>query len=157
MPVQRPAEKNVVHCHTNMGSVFRIFSIIAYLLIFLQGSMILLPFGLMLMVGVFSAEPLMRVLLMSADITLLLLLILSTKKRTKWNTLIEAISFFVLLLPLLKIFTSFSFDWFNYFLFLFPVGCFITFFPLSIFLAHRKFTLNAKRLAANLESGSQPD
>ena len=127
-----------------MNSLFRIFSIIAYLLIFLQGSMILLPFGLMLVTGIFTAEPLMRILLALADITLIILLIIPFYKRTKWTTLIEIVSFFVLLLPLLKIFLSFSFNWFNYFLFLFPVGCFIVFVPLSIFIADRKYKRNSK-------------
>lgn len=134
-----------------MDGLFRIFSIFAYLLIFLQGSMILMPFGLMLAMGVFTAEPLMKILLAFADITLLTLLIISFHKRTKWTTLIEAISFFVLLLPLLKIFVSFSFNWFNYFLFLFPVGCFIIFFPLSIFLAHRKYKRNMQSLVTKLD------
>ena len=134
-----------------MNSLFRIFSIIAYLLIFLQGSMILLPFGLMLVTGIFTAEPLMRILLALADIALIILLIIPLYKRTKWTTLIEIISFLFLLLPLLKIFISFSFKWFNYFLFLFPAGCFIVFFPLSIFLADRKYRRSRKGLVANLD------
>lgn len=88
--------------------------------------------------GIFTAEPLMRVLLALADIALILLLIIPLYKRTKWTTFIEIIIFLVLLLPLVKIFVSFSFNWFNYFLFLFPAGCFLIFFPLSIFLADRK-------------------
>ena len=36
----------------------RAFSIIAYFLIFLQGSMIQLPFALLLISGLFDAEPL---------------------------------------------------------------------------------------------------
>src|SRR5437763_2597634 len=122
----------------NMTPLFRSLSIIAYFLIFLQGSMILLPFGLLLLTGIFTAEPLMRILIGLADCALLALLINSFYKRTRWTTLFEVIAFVVLLLPLLKIFMSFSFEWFNYFLFLFPVGFFIVFFPLSIFLAHRK-------------------
>lgn len=59
-----------------MNSLFRIFSIIAYLLIFLQGSMILLPFGLVLVTGIFTAEPFMRTLLSLADIALIILLII---------------------------------------------------------------------------------
>jgi hypothetical protein len=64
------------------------------------------------------------------------------------TTIVEVIIFFTLLLPLLKIFTSFSFEWFNYFLFLFPIGCFLFFFPLSIFMAHWKYIqqpLNAEQ------------
>ena len=132
-----------------MASLFRTISIFAYFFIFLQGSMILLPFGLLLLTGLFTAEPLMRVLIGLADVALLALLIKSFYNRTKWTTLVEAIVFFILLLPLLKIFTSFSFEWFNYFLFLFPVGCFISFFPLSVFLAHSKYVNDHKALNRN--------
>lgn len=117
------------------ASIFRFISIAAYFLIFLQGSMLLLPFGLMLIAGVFTAEPLMKLLLILADIALITLAVLSFRERTKWTTTIEIVIFFVLLLPLVNIFLSFSFQWFNYFLFLFPSGCFILFFPLSIALA----------------------
>jgi hypothetical protein len=134
-----------------MAPLFRTISIIAYFFIFLQGSMILLPFGLLLLTGLFTAEPLMRVLIVFADIALLVLLIKSFYERTKWTTLIEVIVFFVLLLPLLKIFTSFSFEWFNYFLFLFPVGCFIFFFPLSIFLAHSKYVQQPQNAEQKLD------
>ena len=119
-----------------MNYFFRILSITAYLLIFLQGSMIQLPFGLMLTIGLLDAEPMMRVLLILADIALILLLLLP---RTKWTPAIEMLIFVVLLLPLLKIFTSFSFEWFNYFLFLFPASCFIVFFLLSISFGYRKY------------------
>lgn len=121
-----------------MASIVRYISIIAYFLIFLQGSMIILPFGLLLLMGVFTAEPLMKILLGLADLALILLLAVAYTKRTKWTILIEILCFLSLLLPLLNIFLSFSFDWFNYFLFLFPACCFITLFPLSIYLGHRK-------------------
>lgn len=128
-----------------MASLFRTISIFAYFFIFLRGSMILLPFGGLLLTGLLTAELLMRVLIGLADIALLILLIKSFYKRTKWTTLVEVIAFFVLLLPLLRIFTSFAFEWFNYFLFLFPVSCFIFFFPLSILLAHSKYVQQAKK------------
>ncbi len=133
-----------------MSVMLRIFSLVAYLLIFLQGSMILLPFGLLLLTGVFTAEPAMKILLGLADLALVFLLASPLTKRTKWTWLFETTAFFVLLLPLLKIFTSFSFDWFNYFLFLFPFGCFTLLLPLSIFLEHRKFIKTKKNLASEL-------
>ncbi len=129
-----------------MTAIVRIFSLISYLLIFLQGSMILVPLGSFLVTGIFTAEPLMKILIILADISLLFLIIIPFNKRTKWTSLWELIAFFGLLLPLLKILMSFSFGWFNYFLFLFPVGCFIVFFPLSIYLAHRDFNRNRKNL-----------
>lgn len=134
-----------------MASLFRTISIFAYFFISLKGSMILLPFGLLLLTGVFTGEPLMRALIGLADIALLVLLIKSFYRRTKWTMLVEVIVFFVLLLPLLKIFTSFSFEWFNYFLFLFPVGCFISFFALSIFLAHSKYVQQPQNAEQKLE------
>jgi hypothetical protein len=47
--------------------------------------------------------------------------------------------YFLLLLPLIKIFTSFSFDNFNYFLFLFPTACFVILYPLSVLESFRKY------------------
>lgn len=117
----------------------RPLSIIAYFLIFLKGSMILLPFGLLLLTGIFTAEPLIRVLILLADFSLIALLALSFKKKTKIHFVIEVLIYFVLLLPLLKIFTSFPFDDFNYFLFIFPAVCFITVFPLSIISSYRSY------------------
>ncbi len=102
--------------------------------------MILLPFGLLILTGVFTAEPLMKFLIGLADLALIILLVISYRKGTKWTILIEVICFLSLLLPLLNIFMSFSFEWFNYFLFLFPACCFITLFPLSIYLGYRKRT-----------------
>lgn len=122
-----------------MKSVVRTFSIVAYLLIFLQGSMIVLPFGLLLLTGIFSAEPLLRFFIVLADLALIGLLLLSFTKRTRYTTLIEIACFLCMLLPLLNRFSSFPFDRFNYFLFLFPAGCFLFLFPLSIFLADREY------------------
>jgi hypothetical protein len=133
-----------------IGPLLRILSIIAYLLIFLQGSIILIPFGCLLVTGVFTAEPIMKILLGLADISLIVLLIVSLYKRTRWTVFIELVSFFVLLLPLLKIFLSFSFVWFNYFLFLFPLSCFIVFFPLSIFIEQRKYNRDTQNLISSL-------
>ena len=135
----------------NMASLFRTISIIAYFFIFLQGSLILLPFGLLLLTGLFEAEPIMRVLIGLADTALLVLVIKSFYERNKWTPLIEIIAFFALLLPLLKTFTSFSLEWFDYFLFLFPIGCFIALFPLSILLGHMKYLRQTQKVEHNLE------
>ena len=104
--------------------------------------MILIPYGLLLITGLFNAEPIMRILILLADISLIVLLIISLKKKTKNTLLIEIIAFFLLVLPLLKIFTSFLFERFNYFLFLFPATCFIVFFPLSIVVSYKKYRSN---------------
>jgi hypothetical protein len=136
---QRFFSQTAVLRYLEMNSFMRTLSIIAYFLIFLKGSMILLPFGLLLLTGTFTAEPLMRLLLLLADLSMIVLLISSFKKKTKMHYIIEIITYFVLLLPLLKIFTSFPFNDFNYFLFLFPAVCFVTLFPLSIALSYRSY------------------
>lgn len=122
----------------------RTLSIISYLFIFLQGSMIILPFGCLLVTGIFDAEPIMKFFIALADITLLFLLIISNKKRRNSTLFLELLSFILLLLPLIHLLLSFSFKWFNYFLFLFPTACFIILFLLSIFLRERNFRREGK-------------
>jgi hypothetical protein len=122
----------------------RIFSIIAYFFIFLQGSMIQIPFGLLLLTGLFEGELIMRILIALADISLITLLVISFNEKTKTSLIVKTISYFVLLLPLLKIVFSFPFEMFDYFLFLFPAACFIIFFPLSIVLSYRKHKTTIK-------------
>ena len=117
----------------------RALSIFCYFFIFLQGSMILLPFGSLLISGLFEAEPLTRIFIASADVTLIALLLLSFKKRTKATLILEGVAYLILLLPLLRIFLLFSFEWFNYFLFLFPTGCFLILYPISVFQSYRKY------------------
>ena len=117
----------------------RTLAILAYFFIFLQGMLIKIPFGLLLMSGLFEAEPLTRVFIALTDIFLIILLIVSFKEKSKWTLSVEIISYFVLLLPLMRIFTSFPFDMFNYFSFLFPAICFALLYPLSVYFSYRAF------------------
>jgi membrane-associated HD superfamily phosphohydrolase len=106
-------------------------------MIFLKGSMILLPFGLLLLTGLFEAEPFMRYLILLADLALIALLIFSYKPKTYLKLKVEMLSYIVLLLPLVRVFVSFPFNQFDYFLFIFPTLTFIILFPLSIFLSYK--------------------
>ena len=117
----------------------RTLSIIAYFFIFLKGSMILLPFGLFLFGGLFDGEPLERILIAAADLALLSLVIISFKEKSKTTLFVEIFAYLLLLLPLIQIFTSFSFDNFNYFLFLFPAICFVVLYPISVLESFRKY------------------
>lgn len=101
--------------------------------------MIQLPLGFLLITGLVDAEPLMRVLIMLADLSLLALFINAFRRKTKASLITEVVSYVLLLLPLIKIFTSFPFAMFNYFLFLFPSACFIGGYPLSVLLSYRQF------------------
>ena len=121
------------------SSTIRLFSIVAYFFIFLQGMIIKIPLGCLLFSGLFEAEPLTRVVIVLADISLLILLIISFGKITKTSLFVVAILYLILLLPVTKIFFSFPFEMFNYFLFLFPAICFLILYPLSVFLSYKEY------------------
>jgi hypothetical protein len=123
----------IVECVT-----MRSIAIFSYLFIFLPSSMILLPFGCLLVSGLFTAEPLIRFLLFLADVALVTLLVCSSKPYSKTRLIIEVGAFFLLILPLLLLLISFSLEWFNYWLFWLPVGVFIVVFPVSIYQNYRK-------------------
>ncbi len=130
--------------------MIRFFSLFAYIFIFLRGSMIIIPLGCMMLFGIFDSEPIMILFYALADLAFITTCVLFFSKRNKWTASLEIVLFILLLLPLLKIFLSFSFVWFNYFLFLFPAICFITLFPISIFLNERKFR-KSKAISPNLD------
>ena len=90
--------------HTmKLSPIFRALAILSYLFIFLQGMIIAVPFGCLLFIGLFEAEPLTRIFIFFADIALITLLILSFNQKTKRSLLIEFIVYFVLLSPLIRI------------------------------------------------------
>jgi DMSO/TMAO reductase YedYZ heme-binding membrane subunit len=66
-----------------LSPFFRTLAIVSYLFIFLQGMIIAIPFGCMLFVGLFEAEPLTRIFIILADIALLTLFILSLISELK--------------------------------------------------------------------------
>ena len=122
-----------------LSPIFRTLAIISYLFIFLQGMIIAIPFGCMLFVGLFEAEPLTRVFIILADMALLVLFILSFNKRTKRSLLIELIVYFLLLSPLIRILSIVPIDKFNYLLFIMPVTSFVVLYPLSVLFSFREY------------------
>ena len=127
-----------------LSPIFRTLAIVSYLFIFLQGMIIAIPFGCMLFVGLFEAEPLTRIFIILADIALPSLFILSFKERTKKSLLIEFIASFLLLSPLIRILSIIPIDKFNYFLFTIPVTCFVVLYPLSVFFSLKEYRRNIK-------------
>src|SRR5215216_3814058 len=101
-----------------LSPIFRSLAIISYLFIFLQGMIIAIPFGCMLFIGLFEAEPLTRIFIILAGIALLMLFILSFNRRTKRSLLLEFIAYFLLLSPLITILTTVPLYMFNYLLFI---------------------------------------
>jgi hypothetical protein len=131
----------------------RVLSIVAYLLIFLQGMIIAIPFGYFLIMGLFTAEPLSRVLIALADIALVSLCIVSFKEKTKRILFLELVAYIILLLPLIRMLTSVPLHLFNYSLFIVPATCFVLLYPLSVlfsFREYKKITLQRQRLTDSL-------
>jgi hypothetical protein len=118
----------------------RTISIIAYFLIFLQGMIIQLPFVFVLLSGPFEGEAVMRLLISLADIALIGLLVISFQEKTKWSFFLQLVIYLILLLPFIYLIGKFPSWMFNYFLFLFPMACFIIFYPLSIIYSYKDFS-----------------
>jgi hypothetical protein len=116
----------------------RLIAITAYLLIFLPGSLIKIPLGLLLMAGLTDGDMKMRILTGLVDIALIILLVSAFRERTKGVLLLETIIYLVLLSLLVVIVAPFPFATFNYFLFLLPVACFTLLFPASIIIWNGK-------------------
>ncbi len=135
----------------------RELSIIAYFFIFLQGSMIPVPLVLLLVAGLRSIEPLTGVFIIMADITLLILLFIAVFKRSKTRLVIEAVAFVFLLLPLIRIISSFPFTMFNNFWFLFPFACFVILYPWSLVRSYRKYKKNITSSTSVSPAGESPD
>jgi hypothetical protein len=127
-----------------LSPIFRTLAILSYLFIFLQGMMIAVPFGCMLLIGLFEAEPLTRILIILADLALLSLFILSFNQRNKNLLFIELIAYFLLLSPLVRILTIVPIEEFNYLLFIIPFTCFVVLYPLSVVFSFREYKRSRK-------------
>ena len=132
-----------------ISKYLRAISIIAYFLIFLQGMIIRLPFIFVLLSGPFQGEPVMGVLISLADIALIALLLSSFQEKTQWSFFLQSAIYFILLLPLIYLIGEFPFRMFNYFLFLFPMACFIIFYPLSGIFSYKEFSKRQKHFIPN--------
>ena len=102
--------------------------------------MIVIPFGLFLAMGIFEGlEPLERILLILADLSIIALIILSLKSKTHWSIAIEIAAFVLLLLPFLKLFIGWPLKTFNYMLFTVPFGGFVILYLGSLVKSIREY------------------
>jgi hypothetical protein len=120
-------------------SIFRILSIICYLLIFIPGWMMAFPFILVLTMGVADAKPTERLLLILADLALIVLAILCFKKKTKLRMALDCLMFPLLLSPLVWMLASFPLDSFDSPLFFVPFAGFAMLYPLSTILSFLQY------------------
>jgi hypothetical protein len=100
---------------------------------------IAMPFGLMLLFGLFDDDLHARILIALADLALLSLFILTFKTKTSWSLLIEFIAYFLLLSPLIRVLIIVPFDLFNHPSFIFPFSSFFLLYPLSVFFSFREY------------------
>jgi hypothetical protein len=94
--------------------------------------MLAFPFILVLTFGIADAEPRTRPFMILADLGLLLLTILSFKKKTKVRMALECIVYLMLLSPLLRMLAIFPAQMFEYPGFIVPFGGFVMLYPLSV-------------------------
>jgi hypothetical protein len=120
----------------------RIAAIISYLFIFLPGSMILVPFGCLLVDGLISGEPIMKVLILLADLSIVFWLYTSSKPKTIFKLALEILFIVLLLLPIIKILMDWPLNIFNYFLFIAPFVSFIFFSMVSLIITISKLRTN---------------
>jgi hypothetical protein len=112
--------------------LLRRLSIVCYLFIFIQGMMIALPFIFVLTFGILYAEPSAALFMILADLGLILLAILSFKKKTKVRIALECVVYLMLLSPLIRLLVIFPLQMFEYPLFIVPFGGFMILYPLSV-------------------------
>ena len=116
-----------------IASVFRTLALISYLFIFVQGMIILIPFGCILFNAIFEESQNGRIFLLIADLALLALFILSFNKPTRQTILVQAICYFLLLAPLVNVLSLSTSNIFSYPLFIIPTTCFAVLYPLSVY------------------------
>jgi hypothetical protein len=112
--------------------IFRTLSILCYSFIFVPGMMIALPFILVLTVGICDAYPGLRLLLILADLGLILLGVLSFRKKSKLTIALHCLIYFMLLSPLLWMLTFSPNQLFGFLFFTAPFGGFVLLYPLSV-------------------------
>ncbi len=118
--------------HPDELLIMKVLAIIAYFLIFLPGSMILIPWGLFLVTGIFTAETNYKLMIVFADISLIILVYFSTKPATRLRIIIEVIVFGLLLLPFIVITADWPMRTFRYFLFIAPFLTFVVLYLISL-------------------------
>jgi hypothetical protein len=101
--------------------------------------MIAFPFILVLTIGIPDAEPRTRLYMILADLGLILLAILSFKKKTKGRIALECVIYLMLLSPLLRMLAIFPIQMFEYPLFIVPFGGFVMLYPLSVLSSWLEF------------------
>jgi len=116
----------------------RLLSIISYLMIFIPGSMILVPWILVLVFGPFDPGIYNKPLVVLADISLLGLIYFTWFRKSKLKVLLDILFFILLLAPFAAMLAQWPIATFKYPLFILPLCLFIVLYIASIVKSYFK-------------------
>lgn len=118
----------------------RIISLISYFFIFLMGSMIAIPLGLILIFSFFDLNDLKWTIY--GILGLVFLIFTLNRKITETIFALNILSFILLLIPIGNRLILYSWKWFNFPLFYIPLSLFIIFYTLSLILEYQNLKNN---------------
>lgn len=127
--------------------IFKIISIISYLLIILMGDMIGLPFFFWLLFTLIEFGNTDQLFAFLAVIGLTIIFIKRNSNRTLKIIALDIVCFFLLASPIVKRLTAVSIEKFNYLAFVIPTAIFVLLYSLSIYFSIKKY-VQIQKIAA---------
>jgi hypothetical protein len=129
------------------ASAFRMFSLLAYLLILLPGMLTIIPFCFFLVIGIFvEGAFFMKFIIILIDVCIIYLVIQPIHKRNSLTLILEIICFLAMISPFVWIFSNIKLsDIESHLLTIIPLFTFVFFFLLATFVAHKNFQLDKFR------------
>jgi|SRR5687768_13156888 len=119
---------------------YRVIAIISYLLIFLMGQMIGVPFFFWLAFTLFDFGNIDQLFSLFAVIGLLIICINHNKTRTVKVLTLDLLCFFLLASPLVSRMTRVPIELFNYLAFIIPTTLFVSFYTVSLFFGCKQYS-----------------
>ena len=119
---------------------YRVIAIISYLLIFLMGQMIGVPFFFWLAFTLFDFGNIDQLFAFFAVVGLVTICINHNKTRTAKLLALDLLCFFLLISPLIRRMTAVPIELFNYLAFIIPTTLFVSFYTASLFFGCKQYS-----------------
>lgn len=119
---------------------YRVIAIISYLLIFLMGQMIGVPFFFWLAFTLFDFGNIDQLFAFFAVVGLVTICINHNKTRTAKLLALDLLCFFLLISPLIRRMTAVPIELFNYLAFIIPTTLFVSFYIASLFFGCKQYS-----------------
>ena len=119
---------------------YRVIAIISYLLIFLMGQMIGVPFVFWLAFTLFDFGNIDQLFAFFAVVGLVTICINHNKTRTAKLLTLDLLCFFLLMSPLIRRMTAAPIELFNYLAFIIPTTLFVSFYIASLFFGCKQYS-----------------